>query len=88
MMRTLYFTRDRKRGQKSTLSWLKSEIEELSEAFKLGDLKAIEEEFADVFAWLASLANIARVDLEEAVLKKYNYLCPKCNSSPCKCTFQ
>lgn len=88
MMRILYFTRDEKRGQQSTFNWLKSEIDELSIALKDGKLEDIEEELADVFAWIASLANISNVDLEEAILKKYNYVCPKCKSSPCSCTFE
>jgi hypothetical protein len=44
-------------------------------------------EFADVIAWLASLANITGIDLETAAITKYNYKCPKCGSSPCQCTF-
>ena len=88
MMQTLYFTRDTKRGEQDTLSWLKDELDELSEALHKGDLEAAKEEFADVMAWLASLANITNVDLEKAVLKKYNYLCPKCGTSPCSCLFK
>lgn len=88
MMCTLYFIRDQKRGAQDTINWLKDELEELDEALKGGNNEAIEGEFADVLAWLASLANISNVDLEEVVLKKYNYLCPKCNKSPCSCYFR
>ena len=36
-----------------------------------GDRLALEEEFADVLAWLATLANVMDVDLTEAVARKY-----------------
>lgn len=88
MMKTLYFVRDKKRGAQDTLNWLKDELDELNEALQDGKIDSIEKEFADVFAWLASLANILNVDLEKAVLKKYNYKCPKCFTSPCSCPFR
>jgi len=53
----------------------------------MNDKKALENEFADVIAWLASLANVTNVDLEKATLSKYDDKCPKCGHSPCKCTF-
>ena len=42
-------------------------------------------EFADVLAWLATLANIAGVDLDAAVQAKYGGGCPGCRQSPCVC---
>ena len=87
MMRQLYFDRDSKRGTDGTLDWLVDEVEELREALKEGDTKAIEEEFADVLAWLASLANVVNINLEKAALSKYNNKCPKCGLSPCECPF-
>ena len=87
MMKQLYFYRDSKRGIRGTLEWLFDEVEELREALEKGDKKETEEEFADVIAWLASLANIARIDLEKAALEKYPGTCPKCLHSPCQCTF-
>ena len=44
-----------------------------------------EREFADVLAWLATLANIAGVDLEAAVRAKYGGGCPGCGKTPCAC---
>jgi len=87
MMRQLYFQRDSKRGVKGTYNRLVSEVEELGEALELNDKKALEEEFADVIAWLASLANVTNVNLEEVSRKKYANKCPKCGQNPCKCTF-
>jgi len=87
MMRQLYFDRDSDRGTERTLDWLVDEVEELREALKEGNTKAIEEEFADVLAWLASLANVVNINLEKAALSKYNNKCPKCGLSPCECPF-
>jgi NTP pyrophosphatase (non-canonical NTP hydrolase) len=87
MMRTLYFHRDSKRGIKGNYEWLKDEVVELGEALEGADKEATEKEFADVIAWLASLANVVGIDLEKAALNKYPHQCPKCQQSPCQCTF-
>ncbi len=87
MMRRVYFHRDSKRGIKGTYDWLVDEVKELGEALKTADKGALEDEFADVIAWLASLANVVDVDLEKAAINKYDNECPKCRHSPCQCTF-
>ena len=87
MMKRLYFQRDYERGVDGTLSWLADELEELKEALKGNDKEATEKEFADVIAWLASLANITGIDLEKAAINKYSNKCPKCQKSPCQCIF-
>jgi NTP pyrophosphatase (non-canonical NTP hydrolase) len=87
MMKHLYFKRDFERGVQGTFDWLGDELVELGEALQGNDKEALEKEFADVIAWLASLANITGVDLEKAAMSKYNYKCPKCQQSPCQCTF-
>jgi NTP pyrophosphatase (non-canonical NTP hydrolase) len=87
MMYRLYFHRDSKRGVMKTYNWLEDEVKELGEALEGNDKQALEKEFADVIAWLASLANVTDIDLEEAALAKYPNKCPKCKQSPCQCTF-
>jgi NTP pyrophosphatase (non-canonical NTP hydrolase) len=87
MMKKIYFQRDSKRGTKGIIDWLVDEVEELREAIEIGNRKEIEKEFADVIAWLASLANVIGIDLEDATLEKYPSKCPKCLHAPCKCTF-
>jgi NTP pyrophosphatase (non-canonical NTP hydrolase) len=87
MMKQIYFTRDSARGIDGTYNWLLEEVAELGEELKGADREATEKEFADVIAWLASLANIMGIDLEKAALAKYPNKCPKCQSSPCTCTF-
>lgn len=85
MMRRIYFHRDSKRGAVGMYDWLVEEVDELGEAMKKGDVKALQDEFADVLAWLTSLANVVNVDLESAALGKYDNKCPKCLQSPCNC---
>jgi len=87
MMRTIYFHRDFKRGIAGTYGWLVDEVKELGEALNSNDKVMLESEFADVIAWLASLANIVEIDLEKAALNKHDKKCPKCKHSPCQCTF-
>jgi NTP pyrophosphatase (non-canonical NTP hydrolase) len=87
MMRRIYFHRDSERGTDGTLEWLVDEVEELREALNEKDTESIENEFADVLAWLASLANVVDINLEKATLSKYDNRCPKCGLSPCECSF-
>jgi NTP pyrophosphatase (non-canonical NTP hydrolase) len=87
MMKRLYYTRDKERGIKGTFNWLVDEVQELGDELKGNNREATEKEFADVIAWLASLANIMDIDLERAALNKYSNKCPKCQASPCQCTF-
>ena len=87
MMQRIYFHRDSKRGIEGTFDWLVDEVKELGEALKTDDKEALENEFADVIAWLASLANVTDVDLEKAALNKYDNKCPRCGHSPCQCAF-
>ena len=87
MMRRLYFHRDSERGASGTYDWLVDEIKEVGDALNRGDKGELEKEFADVVAWLASLANVVNGDLEKAALTKYDNKCPKCKRSPCQCTF-
>jgi len=67
----LYLERDRGRGVFATFTWLVEEVGELAEALLSGDRKSIEEETADVLAWLLSVANLMGVDIDEAFRKKY-----------------
>ncbi|MEX2704859.1 MAG: MazG nucleotide pyrophosphohydrolase domain-containing protein [Candidatus Freyarchaeota archaeon] len=88
LMRDLYFENDKKRGRLGNFVWLVSEIGELARVLKAEDEEKIREEIADVFAWLASLANVLEIDLEEAVQRKYPGKCPRCGANPCECEFR
>ena len=65
-----YEKRDRRRGTPATFMWFIEEVGELATALSSRDQDNKQEEFADVFAWLCTLANITGVDLTRA-LEKY-----------------
>lgn len=67
----MYSATDRARGSAKTFLWLAEEFGELASAIAGDDQKNKEEEFADVFAWLCSIANVEGVDIESAVIEKY-----------------
>jgi NTP pyrophosphatase (non-canonical NTP hydrolase) len=64
-----YQKRDRARGVPATFMWFVEEVGELATALASKDEQNTREEFADVFAWLCTLANISDVDLEIACEK-------------------
>lgn len=64
-----YEKRDRERGTPATFMWFIEEVGELATALAAGNEKDKEQEFADVLAWLCTLANISDVDLEKACRK-------------------
>ncbi len=67
----MYSEKDRARGAAKTFLWLTEEFGELASAIAGDDQKNKEEEFADVFAWLCSIANVEGVDIQQAVIDKY-----------------
>ena len=79
-----YGERDRERGVPSTVAWLAEEVGELAQAVRKGNHDQRVHEFADVLAWVASLANLVDVDLTEAV-QRYADGCPRCAAVPCTC---
>ncbi len=85
IIRTTYDAKDRRRGVEGTFMWVMEEVGELAAALRGGTDAERAAEFADVLAWLATLANIAGVDLEEAIQAKYGGGCPGCQRRPCVC---
>ncbi|MCH2101151.1 MAG: nucleotide pyrophosphohydrolase [Planctomycetes bacterium] len=68
----VYGQKDRDRGMEGTFLWFHEEVGELTRAVRRGhDRENLQEEFADVFAWLVSMASILEIDMEEAVNAKY-----------------
>jgi len=64
-----YEKRDRQRGTAATFMWFIEEVGELSTALVSDDLQNKQDEFADVLAWLCTLANINDIDIEKACQK-------------------
>ncbi len=80
----IYGERDAARGLASTHMWFAEECGELARALRGGDKANLEEEFADVLAWLSTLASLTGVDMEEAA-SRYETGCPRCEGVPCCC---
>jgi len=64
-----YEKRDRQRGTDATFMWFIEEVGELATALAEKRKPQKQEEFADVLAWLCTLANINGVDIEKACRK-------------------
>ena len=76
--------RDRARGVPASVAWLAEEVGELAQAVRKGTRDQQVHEFADVVAWIATLANQMGIDLTEAV-DRYRDGCPRCGAIPCHC---
>lgn len=85
LIRAMYFEKDAARGIDGTFMWLMEEVGELAAALREGSQADQAEEFADVLAWLTTIANVAGVDLAEALRAKYGSGCPGCGQLACSC---
>jgi NTP pyrophosphatase (non-canonical NTP hydrolase) len=85
LIRGMYHDKDVARGIDGTFMWLMEEIGELATSLRQETLEEQSAEFADVFAWLTTLANVAGVDLSAAIRKKYGGGCPGCGHLICTC---
>ncbi len=81
----MYSDKDRERGTSGTFMWLIEEVGELASALVEGTPEEKSEEFADVLAWIFTLANVADVDLASALEAKYGSGCPGCGKMICVC---
>jgi NTP pyrophosphatase (non-canonical NTP hydrolase) len=91
VIRDVYYDLDAGRGLEGTFMWFVEEVGELATDLRRlaaapdqADRENLKEEFADVFAWLCTLANLSGVALDEAVAK-YASGCPGCKQTPCTC---
>lgn len=85
LIEAVYYEKDSKRGLAGTHMWFCEEVGELTRALRRNTRDELEGEFADVLAWLASMASIVGIDLQQAAMKKYADGCPRCSSTPCTC---
>ena len=58
LIRTMYMEKDVERGIDGTFMWLMEEVGELAAALRSGSEADKSEEFADVLAWLTTIANV------------------------------
>src|SRR5260221_5584558 len=84
LIRDMYLEKDLARGIDGTFMWLMEEVGELASALRNGTHEERLGEFADVIAWLTTIANVAGVDLTEAVARKYGAGCPGCAQFVCR----
>ena len=87
-IKEMYYEKDVQRGIDGTFMWLMEEVGELATALRQGTHQDKCEEFADVVAWLATIANVAGVDLGQAIQAKYGSGCPGCNRWICTCPME
>ncbi|EMI54714.1 MazG nucleotide pyrophosphohydrolase domain-containing protein [Rhodopirellula sallentina] len=85
-IRKMYYDKDVARGIDGTFMWLMEEVGELASALRGNDRENLQEEFADVIAWLFTIANVADVNLAEALSAKYGQGCPGCQRFECECS--
>jgi len=85
LIERMYSSKDEARGIDGTFMWLMEEVGELAAALREGSPEETAAEFADVLAWLATIANVAGIDLQQAVLDKYGSGCPGCGAMVCEC---
>lgn len=88
LIEKIYYHRDAARGTGLTFTWFVEEVGELARGILKNDRANLEEEFADVFAWLATLASMHGIRLEDMVVRKYGRGCPRCLEMPCQCPEQ
>lgn len=86
LIQKMYFEKDQARGLPGTFLWFSEEVGELATALRNGSQEEREGEFADVLAWLTTMANVAGIDLTAAVQKKYGGGCPGCGLFICRCS--
>ena len=84
-IKDIYGSKDGSRGLEGTYMWFMEEVGELASSLRGCSKHDQPGEFADVLAWLATLANIAGIDLEAAYNEKYGSGCPGCHKTPCAC---
>ena len=100
LISNMYLEKDQTRGVPATFMWLMEEVGELASALRetipseqtrippkqwQERRENLKQEFADVLAWLATIANVADVDLTEAIAEKYGSGCPGCANFSCIC---
>ncbi len=83
-IRRTYLQRDAARGVDGTFLWLVEEVGELAKSIGRDEPGERVHETGDVLAWLASVAILLDVDLEEAAARYANG-CPRCGNQPCSC---
>jgi len=86
MIEDIYFKKDSDRGPEKSFLWFSEEVGELAEVIRKRDREKMPNEFADVLAWLFTLASMMDIDMEAAAKGKFGEGCPYCKGTPCRCS--
>jgi NTP pyrophosphatase (non-canonical NTP hydrolase) len=81
----MFSQKDAARGIDETFMRLMEDAGELAGALRRGSQDELADEFADVLAWPVTIANVAGIHLEQAILEKYGHRCPGCGQKVCRC---
>ena len=79
---TMYSRKDEERGIEGTFMWLMEEVGELATALRSGTKEELALEFADVLAWLVTIANVSQIDLGAP---ESLFTSPSMGDSPARC---
>jgi len=85
LIHKMYYAKDVERGAEATFLWLMEEIGELATALRSGTKEELGAEFADVLAWMTTIANVKGIDMTDEIEKKYGSGCPGCGKFVCDC---
>ncbi len=85
LIKDTYFHNDSERGNVRSFLYLMEEVGELAISLAKDDVVNLADELSDVVAWCFSLANVAGINMEDALAKKYPGGCQSCGSGPCGC---
>ena len=85
LIRRMYFEKDAARRNRRDIHVADGRSRRIGCGVRNGSHEERLLEFADVLAWLATIANVAGVDLGEAVRRKYGAGCPGCGQFVCRC---
>lgn len=88
LIERMYSAKDRARGSPATFLWFMEEVGELATAIGEGTHEEKATEFADVLAWLVTLANVEGIDLTAEFRRKFGDGCPGCGRMVCTCTMK
>ena len=66
LIEEIYYEKDSSRGLAGTHMWFCEEVGELTRALRRGDREELAGEFADVLAWLSTMASISGINARTA----------------------
>ncbi|MFO0883764.1 MAG: nucleotide pyrophosphohydrolase [Pirellulales bacterium] len=85
LIKNMYLEKDLARGVEGTFIWFMEEIGELATSLRAGTHEERLGEFADVLAWLTTIANVVGIDLFQRSPKSMDQAVQVAISLVCTC---